>query len=266
MGALCDDNREPLRWPQSAHFLLEMERASRYPAALCNEGRFQAASEYLAEHPLLRRFVSPEVLNGLAHGTNPNDQLALRAVVALELWLSLLALWDIEGRLGDTDDDRSYIMELLRRDHSAGLNSVAQLFDWLLKAANVATAAALMDDPRLSEFSVEMGTLGSWSRVTNFPSASYSVVIAKALLSVEDAATFKILIAAARQLNFLGFVAQELEKAWEPLSGTKAEQAKLLGLGFPFGHKTIESWIQGRYPVWLQFHRANIRGHVAAER
>lgn len=257
-GALRDDNGDPITWPASAHFLCEVERASRHAAALFVEGQSQAGSDYLAGHALLQRFMSPEVLHGMAHATNPNEQLALLTAVAMEVWLSLLALWDIEARPNDTDDHGSYLIQLMSGDEKTSKNTVAHLFGWLLKRANVATPTALMDDPRLSAFSVQIGAVGAWSRGSNFPSASYRDPIAKALLSAEDAATFKVLCGGARQLNFLGYIAQHLEKSVGALEGAKADEAKRLGLGLPFGHHTIEAWMWARYPGWLQFHRASI--------
>lgn len=265
LGALRDDNGQPIAWPASAQFLCDVERASRQATMLFDEGQFQAAAQYLAGHSLLRRFMSPESLHGLAQPRHPNDRLALRTGVALEVWLSLLALWDIEAGADDVDDDHSIIKQLLPPDDNTAKNTVAQLFDWLLKSAKVATPAALMKDPRLKAFGVQVGTLGAWSRGTNFPSASYGTAIAKALLSAEDAATFKRLSAAARQLNFLGYVAQHIKTVVGPLEGAKAEQAKHLGLGLPFGHDNIEAWMRCRYPVWLKFHRANLAGKAPRE-
>jgi hypothetical protein len=258
LGALHDENGKTTVWPTSAQFLCEVERASHRATTLFNNGQVQAASEYLAGHALLQRFMSPEVLRGLAQATNLDDLLPLRIVVALEVWLSVLALWDIEARPHDADDDRSYIRQLITQDKETAKNSVAQLFQWLLNTANVATPAALMRDPRLKKFSVQEGTLGAWSRGTNFPSASYGTSIAKALLSAENAANFTVLSAAARQLNFLGYVAQYLEKKVGTLEGAMAEHAKLLGLSLPFGYDTIEAWMRGQYRVWLQFHRATL--------
>lgn len=260
LGAMSDETGKTATWPTSAQFLCDIEHASRHATALCLEGQAQAAAEYIAGHTLLRRFMSPEVLNGIAQTHNPDDLLVLQLIVALEVWLSVLALWDIEARSNDLDDERSYLMQLLTQEDRTAKNSGAQLFDWLLKRAGVATPAALIEDPRLNSFSVQAGTLGAWSRGTNFPSASYGAAIAKALLSAEEAATFKILSAAARQLNFLGYLAQYLEQVLGTPEGAEAEQAKLLGLGLPFGYVTIEAWMRSRYPVWLQFHRANLAG------
>jgi len=127
-----------------------------------------------------------------------------------------------------------------------------------LKASGVESPAALIKDPRLKSFSIQIGTLGAWSRGTNFPSTSYGTAIAKALLSKADEAIFKVLTAAARQLNFLGHVGQHIDELVSSLEGAKAEQAKRVGLGLPFGYDTIESWVRCRYPIWLQFHRVNL--------
>ncbi len=264
LGAMCDESGKSTAWPASAQFLCDVERASRKATMLFDEGKFQAAAQYLAGHSLLRRFMSPESLHGLAQPLHSNDRLVLQTGVALEVWLSLLALWDIEAGADDVDDDHSFIEQFLPPDDNTAKNTVAQLFDWLLKSAKVATPAALKKDPRLKAFGVQVGTLGAWSRGTNFPSASYGTAIAKALLSAEDAATFRRLSAAGRQLNFLGYVAQHIKNVVKTLEGAKAEQAKHLGLGLPFGHDNIEAWMRCRYPVWVQFHRANLAGLAQA--
>ena len=264
LGAMCNENGEKTSWPPSAQFLCDIERAGRQATMLFDEGQFQTAAEYVASHPLLQRFMSPEVLHGIAQPLHPNDRLTLRIIVAMEIWLSLLALWDTEARLGNIDEEPSYVLRLLTQDNEPAKNSVARLFDWLLKASEVESPAALIKDPRLQRFSIQIGTLGAWSRGTNFPSTSYGTAIAKALLSDADEATFKVLTAAARQLNFLGYVGQHIDELVSSLEGVKAEQAKHLGLGLPFGHDNIEAWMRCRYPVWLQFHRANLPGLAPA--
>jgi hypothetical protein len=255
-GAMHDQSGTSTFRPTSAQFIYDVEHASRRAATLYDDGQCRAAADYLASHSLLQRFLSPELSHGLAQSLHPNDFLVLRIVVALEVWLSLLALWDVEARAGDADDTGSYIGQLLTLDKKLTKNSAAQLFDWLLQKANVSTPTKLINDPRLRSFSIQVGTLGAWSRGENFPSDSYRSAIASALLGAEDAATFKILSSAARQLNFLGYVAQYVEEVTGRLEGASAAHAKQLGLGLPFSHETIEVWMQSRYPVWLRFHRA----------
>lgn len=258
-GAMRDDDGKPTNWSASAQFICDIEHASRHAAVLCAEGQSQAAADYLSGHALLKNFMSPEMLYGISQTPNPDDQLVFRLIAALEVWLSVLAIWDIEAGAA-TCNNPSYIQQLLPREDSMARNSVAQLFDWLLKTAKVDTLTALIKDPRLHALDVQVGTLGAWSRGTNFPSTSYRTLIAKAVLSNEDAATFKILSAATRHLNFLGYVAQYLVKILETLDEARIGQARLMGLGLPFGHITIEEWMRQRYPLWLHFHRARLKG------
>ncbi|WP_156648961.1 hypothetical protein [Massilia sp. Leaf139] len=264
MAVFCDDNGDQAPWPASAQFILNVERASRNATILCNENQFQAAAEYLANHPLLKQFMSSEVLKGIAYPPDENEMLALRLSMALELWLSLLAIWDLEAKPDRAADELSYLEQLLPSDSSNTKNTVALLFDWLLRTAKIPTPAALLKDKRLGQFSVDPQTLGAWSRGTNFPSTTYRTGIANRLLSTEDAETFERLCAAARQLNFLGYVAQELERMLGAPEGARAEQRKLFGLSLPFGHDTIEAWMRSRYPVWLQFHKKTLGKQNAA--
>jgi len=125
MGARGDDNGDPRKWPRSAHFLFEVERSSRKAASFYNEGKSQAAAKYLGSYGLLRLFMTPEVLHGTARIANPNDQLALRIVVALEVWLSSLAFWDTEARPDDTADEARYIEQLLAKKRKRMIQSPA---------------------------------------------------------------------------------------------------------------------------------------------
>lgn len=63
----------------------------------------------------------------------------------------------------------------------------------------------------------------------------------------EEAAIFRILSAAARLHNFLGYAAQYIEEVAGRLKGAAVAEAILLGLGLPFGHHTIETWMCSRY-------------------
>jgi hypothetical protein len=58
----------------------------------------------------------PEVVHGIAQTRNTDDQLVLRLIVALEVWLSAPAAWDVEVSSKDTGGERSYITQLLTGD------------------------------------------------------------------------------------------------------------------------------------------------------
>lgn len=248
-GLMRDDSGARIAWPKSALFVLEIERASASVQSLCNKQQYPAAAAYLANHRILQNLMSKALLDSFAKATKIEDLFPLRIAAALEVWLGILALWDIEARPEEDNDDRSYAKQLLREPAK---NSVSQLFCWLLQEANAETVAELLNDARLKDFSVQVGTLGAWSRGTNFPSDSYARAIANKLFDEDRCADFKKLSAAARQLNFLGFVAQYLQN----LVGTAIPE----GSGLPFGHSNIETWMRTRYSVWLGLHRSGVFG------
>ncbi len=257
LGACAESDAAVVR-PASMQFLCDVERASRRPAELCREGRFLDAAEALANDELMKHFLSPVLERAFGETANFDDLMLVRAFVAIEVWLSLLAIWDIEARPSDVDDGGSFLALLIPAKVAVAKNPVALLFDWLLNAAHVPTAAALARDPRLDGVRIDSGTLGAWSRGTNFPRSAYMKVISRALLSAEDAATFQVLCAVARQLNFLGYVAQDIHEKIRNLEDTELKNHFSSWLRLPFGYDTIESWLLGRYPVWLQFHRARL--------
>jgi hypothetical protein len=258
LGAAHNEAGEAEVMPASMQFLCNVERASRRPTELCSEGCFLEASDALANDELMKHFMFPALLSAFVEAAKFEDLLLLRVTVALEVWLSLLALWDIEARPADIDDEGSHVSLLIPEEGSVGKNTIALLFDWLLRAAQVPTAAALAKDARLREISIDGGTLGAWSRGTNFPRSSYAKVISNALLCSDDAAAFKVLCAAARQLNFVGYIAQHCEEKIGRLKGASVENRTRPRLCLPFGHDTVESWLRGRYPFWLRFHRASL--------
>ena len=242
----------------SMQFLCDVERASRHVTELCKEGRFSDASEALGNDKLMGQFIAPAFFRRFAAVDKYEDLFFLRVVGALEVWLSLLAIWDIEARPADIDDKCSYVSLLIPKEGTEGKNSIALMFDWLLTTVQVPTVAALARDGRLKAIGINEGTLGAWSRGTNFPRSSYVKTISNALLCSEDARVFKAVCAVARQLNFLGYVAQDVQNMIGRLKGAEVENTVTPWLCLPFGYDTIESWLRGRYPFWLKFHRAKL--------
>lgn len=257
LGASHIDHGGAFPWPRSAQYILDIEHASREATMLFDTGQGELAAEYLARHSLLSAFLTPELCRGMAQATSISDLFLLRVTISLEVCLSSIALWDIESRPNDSDDARSYVTRLLDQNRTTTRNSAAQLFHWVMTTAGVKSTAALMADPRLRDFSVQIGTLGSWSRGTHFPSISYGTACVQALLSPEDAADFKMLFAASRQLNFLGYIAQRHEEMLESLEMRGDARPRPPKAGLPFGHDSIEDWMSDRYQIWLRFHRAS---------
>lgn len=245
----------------SAHIqlLCDVEQASRPVTELCLEGRFIEASDLLAEDELMAKFISPAHFSQIATAQKIEDLLQLRAVVAIEVWLSLLAILDIQARPTETNDIDSLLGKLIPGQDDGEKNTVALLFDLLLSTSQVRSIEVLSNDVRLNSIKIDMATIGTWSRGENFPRVSYMKVIAKALLGTEEAQVFMDIYFFARHLNFLGYLVQELERL-DQLRGANLESRVARSAYIPFGYATFESWLRGRYPFWLAYHRARLSG------
>lgn len=238
-------------------FLCRIERASRRGTELCMEGRFIEASDLLADDELMANFLTPANFVQIAEVQKIEDLLPMRVAVAIEVWLSVLALLDIQSRPADASDDGSHLAKLIPRHDDAVKNTVALFFDSLLSTGQVRSIGAFLRDARLSSVEMDLSTIGAWSRGKNFPRLPYIEAISEALLCTEDAEAYVLLYSFARHLNFLGYLVQELERLDElRVAGVESHSARFTFV--PFGYDTFESWLRGRYPFWLKFHRARL--------
>jgi hypothetical protein len=252
---LCEEPGKLSARSAQMQFLYSIEKASRCVTDLCMEGQFIEASILLAKDKLMANFISPEHFPQIANAKKIEDLLQLRVVVAIEVWLSLLAILDIQSRPTEANDIGSHLAKLIPKQDDAEKNTVALLFDLLLSTSQVRSIGALLSDARLCSVKIDMGTFGAWSRGENFPRSSYIKVISKALLRKDNAQVYMAIYSFARHLNFLGYLVQELERLDES-SGSDIETRSARSACIPFGYGTFESWLRGRYPFWLEYHRA----------
>lgn len=256
LSAASEAGREEgAAWPRLGQFIRSIERGSRDAVTLFASGQGQSGSDYLARQPLLRHFLPPEFLYGMAQTKSIDELLPFRVTTSLEVWLSLIALWDIESRPNDNDDTRSIVIRLLDHSQNGTRNSAAQLFHWLRTTAGVKSTAELVADSRLTPLNAQIGTLGTWSRGEHFPSVSYGRAYARALLSQEDTTEFNMLLTASRHLNFLGYIAQRQEESFEWRERRGDTRPRPQGNGLPFGFESIDAWMRNRFQAWLRFHR-----------
>jgi len=252
--------------PLHAHeqLTLDVERACVDAAELCNEGCFADAAKRLADNPLIRNFLWPTALEAIAAATTFQRLLPARASVALEVRLSIIACWDVQLQVAAGEVGKSNFAFLLPSPRRSGKNSVSLFFRWLLEKAGASTIRALSEDKRLFSSSIDLGTLGAWSRGTNLPKWSYLKTISDALFGAGEADETQRMYWAATYLNFIGYYAEFLVEAAQRLVGTPASDALTPWPTLPFGHCSIESWFHSRYKHWLEFHGGEYRKTVGA--
>jgi len=254
--------------PRYAHekLIIDIERACVGAATLCNEGRFIEASALLATDPIMRKFLWPAALEAMTNATDFRGLIAVRASVALEVRVSIMACWDVQLQVAAGETQKSNFAFLLPSPHLRGKNPVSLFFQWMLEKAGVSTVRALMDDVRLVSSSVELGTLGAWSRGTNLPKWSYLKSLSDALFGTEEADETQRMYWATTYFNFIGYYAEYLSALALKVTGTSAADLLAPWPAMPFGHDSIESWLQNRYQFWLEFHRPRPRSSPGGDR
>jgi hypothetical protein len=254
--------------PRYAHekLIIDIERACVGAATLCNEGRFSEASALLATDPIMRRFLWPAALEAITNATNFRGLIAVRASVALEVRVSIMACWDVQLQVAAVEKQKSNFAFLLPSPHLRGKNSVSLFFQWILEKAGVSTVRALMDDVRLVSSSVDSGTLGAWSRGTNLPKWSYLKSLSDALFGTEEADETQRMYWATTYFNFIEYYAEYLSALALKATGTSAADLLTPWPAMPFGYDSVESWLQNRYQFWLEFHRLQTKSSSGGDR
>jgi hypothetical protein len=238
---------------------IDIERACVEAATLCNQGDFSAAARLLAADPLMGHFLWPAALEVIEKSRSFQGLLPVRAAVALEARLSIMACWDVQLQVAAGDVETSNFALILPSLNSNGKNSVGLFFGWLLEKAGVSTVRALSEDERLARSRVDVATLGAWSRGTNMPKWPYLKAISVALFGVDETEETQRMYWAATYFNFVGYYADLLSQRARKAQGTPAEAALAPWPAMPFGHGSIESWFSSRYQYWLKLHRSAAR-------
>lgn len=238
---------------------MDIERACVDAAKLCAQGLFADAARQLAADPLMRHFLWPAALEAIEASPNFQGLLPVRASVALEARLSIMACWDVQLQVAAGNVNTSNFAFLLPSLNLKEKNPIGLFFRWLLEKAGVSTIKALSEDVRLASLCVDIGTLGAWSRGTNLPKWSYLNAISAALFGVDETEETQRMYWAATYFNFVGYHAEFLSEVARKAESTPAALALAPWPAFPLGHHSIESWFSSRYQYWLEFHRRSCR-------
>jgi hypothetical protein len=251
---MLDKLRERPRHPHE-QLIIDIERACVGAATLCNEGRFNEASALLKTDPVMRNFLWPAALEAIANATNFRGLIAVRASVALEVRVSIMACWDVQLQVADNEPEKSNFAFLLPSTQLRGKNSVSLFFQWLLEKSGASTVRALSEDARLVSSSIDPGTLGAWSRGRNLPKWSYLKSLSDSLVGADEVDETQRMYWATTYFNFIGYYAEYLSALAMKATGTSAAALLAPWPAMPFGYDSIESWLQNRYQFWLEFHR-----------
>jgi hypothetical protein len=245
--------------PLTAHnrFILEIERACEAPFASARQHHMAEAVALLAEHPLMRNFLWPEATAALLAAANLEALLPMRASVALEIRLSLIAIADVT--LDEVaQNDASHFTNLLPSAENPTRNPTALFFAWMKRAAGATTIEAMLSNPSPGRRCADITTLKRWSSGSHHPRVEWLRLFSKELFGDPDYKPLWSRYWAATYLNFIGYLAETCRR--EALARPCLPQAAAWSPWprLPFNNSTIASWLATRYPLWLDFHRARL--------
>lgn len=240
--------------PQAA-FVLDIERASKEPERLARLRDFEAAAEALATHPVMRQFMWPEALRIFSSTTEPAHLLPVRASVALEIRLSLIALIDVTVTRDAGTPTVSYFSCLIPSDELSDMNPTSLFFRWFRDKAGAATIEALLAKNKSGKGGIaNTTTLKRWSNGSHQPSVVWFKALAQEQFGNGDDEALWNRYWASRYLNFVGHTAELMRQlACQREPGQHNSLAPWPQL--PFGCDSIPGWLATRYPHWLAYHR-----------
>jgi hypothetical protein len=239
-------------WQRRHVYLVLLERTGLQALSLFNAGDVKSAVAYMKEHPLVRTLLWPEALEVLDEAADSAALLPLTVAMSLDAHLGWLAAWDL-----DDSENRGLMAPqfacLLPTLERPGRNPTSLLFDELQRRAGAATVSELLDGgARLPE--LDVGTLYRWSAGTHFPDADTLTMLMAAHQLNDPKDILYRQFAAAKLINLIGFLSQEISVKVAERGATRAGWP---WPAYPVGHPSFEAWMATRYPFWLNYHRAN---------
>lgn len=234
-------------------YICNVERVSRLPQQLIEQGSFTQAAEVLAKDKILSLFLWPEALNLIDSAQNLDALLPLNASVALEVQLSILAGMDVEA-----DESESAGLCVMPSAVQPGCNPTKLFFAYLKQESGASTMRELAELNGLEGQPLEMTTLKRWSTGSHHPDKVWLRPIIKAIWGDADYPAAWDRYWAAKHLNYIGYLAQLFSERAQKLVGTDNERLLLPWPKYPFGYDCFEDWVEVRYPFWITYHKKQV--------
>lgn len=251
-------------WPPTVSVLgqhfIEIEQALKEPTLAWKNGDMGKCADLLERSPALSAYLWPIVLTKLRNASSEGEITAARAMVMLELYLSLTAAWDAKAQIA------GYVQASLFRHLFPDLNEdrvvppVALFFEWLTEFSGVVNLAEYIEPstkPRGEVHDIDSARrqLRHWVSGKAFPSQDSLETLFRNLYGLKssrqddpknrDWSLSWLMITGTRRINFLMPILMPLRKYREP--------------SFPFGFRSVQEWIENRYPYWYGYWVSTLR-------
>jgi len=241
----------PEDWKAHHFYLIAVERAGKTVLELCTRGAWQAAAEFMEQHPVLRQLLWPRTYERVRTATSLDSVIGLQVRLAWEAHLGFLAAWDCAR-----GDGQGSIFTCLMPSHqSSGRNPTSLFYDELQRRLGAPSIGAVFSSMENGKARLDRRTLERWSAGSHSPEMAKVRTLLRAYGMHHEGEPLYPQLWCARHLNLLGYYAEDFIGRAERAAGPGVSRVDVARTFYPFEHETFEAWVADRYPAWLAFHR-----------
>lgn len=241
----------PEDWKAHHFYLIAVERAGKKVLELCTQGAWQAAADFLEQHPVLQQLLWPRAYERVRTALSLDSVTGLRTILAWEAHLGFLAAWD--HALGE--DQGSIFTCLMPSSQRPGLNPTSLFYRELQRHLDARSIGEVLSSKGGSQTTLDRRTLERWSAGSHSPDMTTVHMLLNAYGNRHARELLYPQLLCAKHLNLLGYYAEYvIDRAGQAL-GPGVPRAEVARSVYPFEYETFEAWVNDRYPAWLAFHR-----------
>lgn len=234
-------------------FLIELEKSSLHIEELLSQKLFADAIEDIKKNELLTTFLWPEAAAALEKANSLPRFLLFRAIVAIEVHLSYMAVVEKFYETENESPDTHALLSIWPREDMPSKNPCALFFTWVKEQAGVKTMKGFFNHPKLASIDMEMVSLKRWSSGSHFPDREWLRSLAKALFNDENYEPFWVRHQFARTVNFLGHMHQSVASKISDSASAEVMDIFAPWPNFPHNYRDFASWGRGRYQFWREY-------------
>lgn len=238
-------------WRAHHFYLIAVERAGKTMIELCRQGAWQAAAEFMAQHPVLQQLLWPRAFERLRTASSLESVIPLQVTLAWEAPLGFLAAWDVA--LGEGQG--SIFACLMPSSQLPGRNPTSLFYDELQRRLAAPSIGAVLSSKQGSRTTLDRRTLERWSAGSHSPDIAKVHTLLSAYGMHHERELLYSQLWCAKHLNLLGYYVEDFIDLTEQAAGPGVSRADVARTFYPFEHETFEAWVADRYPAWLAFHR-----------
>ncbi|MDT7849229.1 hypothetical protein Q9292_06370 [Methylophilus sp. VKM B-3414] len=241
-----------------SNFIVEIERQTHKPfVAYAGEKKVDAIKDLLAK-PICKSILWPEVEAMLQADFNKDSVRLINTVVSFEVLLAILAALDVQLTYKYPHETSAFAM-LLTDSRNGTKNPTKLLFEFLKTKLGANSKDALKEICSKKSFHLSDSSFDRWSAGSQLPNESNYISFMKANFEANQFELMRQRYYATRLLSYIGHAFQDIKVVIEGLNPTPDQRLEIRPLpDYPFGHQSIQNWLDERYPFWIEYHKERI--------